>query len=109
MVLALFLVLTPVFSLLLGRSLAIYLTPSTWLLPDSYCFVAFTFILEAGDLTAPEFHKQNENKLLVFSFPFLLGCFRMVSWTGKMLFYTLLSTEVPLENFYCHIFHAPSW
>lgn len=59
---------------------AVSLTPSTWLLPDSHCSVALTFTLEPGDLTASAFHQQKEGgKKFVFSFPFLLSSFRMVS------------------------------
>ena len=36
--------------------------PSAQPLLHACCFVVLTFILEAGDATVPEFHKQNGNK-----------------------------------------------
>ena len=106
LVLAAFLVLTLVFSILSQNTCG---PPrhSSFLTPTALWSLHSFWRLEM-QLSLSFTNKMRTNSLC-FTFSFLLGCFRMFVGEGKCCFYTLFSTEVPLDNFQRHICHAASW
>ena len=100
----------PCFDSSVFHTLSEYLWPplhSSFLTPTALWSLHSFWRLEM-QLSLSFTNKMRTNSLC-FTFSFLLGCFRMFVGEGKCCFYTLFSTEVPLDNFQCHICHAASW